>query len=246
MIKNLYGLVGQKLKHTFSKIYFDEKFRKLKLDFTYYRNYQLETIDEFPRFLREHPDVSGLNITFPYKESVMQYCDEITEEAKKIGAVNCIQFKLKKKIGHNTDVIGFRESFKPLLKKHHDKALVLGTGGANKSVVYVLNELNIDFKNVSLHPLENEFGYADLNKEVIKEYSIIINTSPIGMAPHDYLFPQIPYEFLSSKHLLFDLIYNPADTIFLQRGKEKGATTQNGISMLKRQAEESWEIWNQK
>ena len=190
-------------------------------------------------------DLKGLNVTIPYKESVIEYLDDLDDIAQKIGAINCIKIDEIQRVGYNTDYAGFRDSLKPLLKKHHTQALVLGTGGASKAVVYALQELGISTTLVSRKTGAAQLTYADINKEIIDNHTIIINCSPVGMYPDINQCPDIPYQFINSAHILYDLVYNPGKTMFLQHGEKQGATIKNGLEMLELQAEYAWEIWNQ-
>lgn len=249
-----FGLVGYPLSHSFSQKYFTEKFakesRSIGTDCEFI-NFPLENINDFPTLLESHPMLCGLSVTIPHKQSVMKFLDEVDEVAGKIGAVNCIKILkteggMQKISGYNTDVIGFEESLKPLLKPYHTKALVLGTGGGAKAIAYVLNKLKIDFIFLSRtgNPETGIISYNALNHKIISEHFLVINTTPAGMFPDRNVYPQIPYEHLTEKHLLYDLIYNPEETLFLRKGKEKGAVTKNGLEMLHLQAEKAWAIWN--
>ena len=233
-----FGLIGKSLKHSFSTSYFNEKFYKEGVD-AEYLSFELENIQDFKTLINEK-QLSGLNVTIPYKESIIPFLDELSNEAKIIGAVNTIQFINGITIGHNTDFIGFSNSIKPLLDGRKS-ALILGNGGAAKAVKYALDLLNIDFKTVNRN---TSFDYLDITLQTAEFYDIIINTTPLGTHPNTIEFPKIPYENLNSNHLLFDLIYNPSETKFLKYGKAKGATIKNGLEMLQIQAEESWNIWN--
>lgn len=239
-----YGLIGYPLSHSFSKGYFSEKFSKEKITDSNYEIYPIETIQHFEALCQSHPDFIGLNVTIPYKEQVIPFLDALDEEAKSIGAVNTIKFENGKKIGYNSDCYGFERSIKPFLQTHHKEALILGTGGASKAVEYVLKKLGIQFQYVSRAKSERAISYNDLNEEIIQKSTIIINTSPVGMYPNVTAAPPIPYEFIGEKHLLYDLVYNPEETLFLKNGKTKGAQVKNGLEMLYLQAERSWEIWN--
>jgi shikimate dehydrogenase len=253
-----YGLIGYPLSHSFSKKYFTEKFEKENIRDCIYNLYPISTINLFPQLINDHPDLCGLNVTIPYKESVIPFLDELDATAKGIGAVNCIKIltdetktigpiKNKKLIGYNTDAFGFRQSIKPFLEKQHEKALILGTGGASKAVAYVLKEIGVDCFYVSRtknSSAKNQFTYEELNENVMNAFKLIVNSSPVGTYPNITEAPQIPYQYISSDHLLYDLVYNPEQTEFLKRGKEKGAATVNGLSMLQQQAEEAWRIWN--
>jgi shikimate dehydrogenase len=247
----LYGLVGKSLVHSFSQKYFSEKFEKERIENTYYHLYPLNNIDEFNQLITYYSEVSGLNVTIPYKTSVIPFLDYIDDAAKEIGAVNTIRFdrensKLKLH-GYNTDYLGFWESIKPLLKSYHKKALILGTGGSSKAVSYALKQANIEHLFVSRNPeKENTISYQSLNHDILDQYQIIINTTPLGMFPEVEQSPDIPYQFLSPKHILYDLIYNPEHTQFLKFGKEQGSILKNGLEMLKIQADYSWKIWNNK
>lgn len=245
---NQYGLIGYPLSHSFSEKYFKEKFRKDNLTDSDYNLFPLKHIDQFPDLLKKNPSLYGLNVTVPYKESVIQYLDQLDEVAKAVEAVNCIKMKDdrngKKLIGYNTDVIGFEDSLKPKLESRHQNAIILGSGGGSKAVAFVFKKLGIDFKYVSRDPDANEsIAYQELTKSIIQDHLLIINTTPVGMYPQTQSFPPIPYEYLGKQHLLFDLIYNPEETLFLQKGKEQGATILNGLEMLHIQAEKSFEIW---
>ncbi|MFI5134447.1 MAG: shikimate dehydrogenase family protein [Chitinophagales bacterium] len=240
----LFGLIGYPLAHSFSKKYFTEKFKKEKISDCLYENFPLHSIEEFPSLIESHPDLLGLNVTIPYKEQVISFLDELDETSGKIGAVNTIKISQGKLTGHNTDVYGFMNSIKDLLQPFHSSALILGTGGGAKAVAFGLMKMGIEFDFVSRNPDEKELRYEDLDEAVIHQYKIIINTTPVGMFPDIDSCPPIPYELLTSSHLLFDLIYNPDETLFLMKGKQQGATVKNGLEMLQLQAERSWEIWN--
>jgi len=234
----IYGLIGKNLSHSFSTTYFKEKILKEKITDTEYLNFELEDITDFPQLIATK-NISGLNITIPYKESIIPYLDALTEDAKAIGAVNTIEFKSNKLIGHNTDVIGFANSITPLLEGRN-KALILGSGGGAKAVNHVLEQLNIDCKTVSRNSL---FDYSDITAQITGYYDLIINTTPLGMFPKVKRYPKIPYQYLGEKHLLFDLVYNPSETLFLTYGKARQCKIKNGLEMLQIQAEESWNIW---
>jgi shikimate dehydrogenase len=239
-----FGLIGYPLGHSFSKKYFEAKFEKEGIKDCLYDLYEIEDITLFPKIVKENPELIGMNVTIPYKEKVIPYLDQLDPACQKIGAVNTIQFLNGKTIGHNTDVIGFEKSLLPLLKNHHQNALILGTGGAAKAVQFVLEKLNISFKYVSRKKAKEHLLYTDLNEEIIEKYTLIINTTPLGMFPKIDNLPNLPYQFISKKHLVYDLIYNPLETAFLQKAKAQGATIKNGLEMLQIQAEESWKIWN--
>ncbi|PKP14251.1 MAG: shikimate dehydrogenase [Bacteroidetes bacterium HGW-Bacteroidetes-3] len=241
-----FGIIGKNISYSFSRKYFLEKFKKMGLDNYQYYNFDIPEIEEFPFLLYHREDeFKGLNVTIPYKEAIIKYLDEVDDEAQNIGAVNTVKITDENKlVGYNTDVFGFQKSIEPLLKSHHKKALILGAGGAAKAIAYVLKKLNIDFKSVSRIEAENRFTYEMLDAEIMNDYTIIVNCTPVGTHPNIEDAPAIPYQYLSVKHLLYDLIYNPAETKFLQEGKKHGASIKNGLEMLELQAEKSWEIWN--
>jgi len=243
---NKYGLIGKSLSHSFSESFFLEKFELLKLLNHSYKNYELSNEKDLADFLLEEAlTLKGFNITIPYKESIIPYLDTICIEAEKIQAVNCVKIENGKLLGYNTDVFGFSESLKPLLKKHHKKALILGTGGASKAIVFVLNSLGIEYTIVSRTKKENSFLlYKEITKEIITSHAIIINCTPVGTFPNIDEFPLIPYEYMNESHIAYDLVYNPKTTSFLQKANKQGATILNGSQMLVLQAERSWEIWN--
>jgi shikimate dehydrogenase len=234
-----FGLIGKTLSHSFSEGYFNEKFHKEDINDAEYKNFELNNISEFTDLISKIKH-SGLNVTTPYKESVIPFLDELTPHAKAIGAVNTIQFKDNKLIGHNTDTIGFSQSIYPLLNERN-KALVLGNGGASKAIQYALKTLNIEYKIVSR---KSSFDYSDISSKSIGYYDIIINTTPLGTYPEIADFPQIPYKELNENHLLFDVIYNPTESAFLRFGKTRNCSIKNGLEMLEIQAESSWNIWN--
>lgn len=239
-----FGLIGYPLTHSFSCKYFTEKFLREHRTDCAYDNYPLVSIELLPSLIEKETEIKGLNVTIPYKESVKPFLNELDDTAAFVGAVNCIDITSNIYKGYNTDVIGFELSLKPLLKAHHRQALILGTGGASKAVAYVLSKLGIAYKLVSRNRSGDYWIYDDLDKEIIQEHTVIINTTPLGTSPDIFSIPDIPYQFLSSEHLLYDLVYNPAETVFLQKGKEQGATIKNGYEMLELQAEASWKIWN--
>ena len=234
-----FGLIGKNLSHSFSKKYFNNKFYNENIKDCEYKNFELSHISEINNLISQIKP-SGLNVTIPYKVSVIPYLDELTPQAKAIGAVNTIQFKGNKSIGHNTDTIGFSQSIFPILNGRK-KALILGNGGASKAIQYALKTLNIEYKIVSRN---SSFDYLDISNQLIGYYDIIINTTPLGTYPNTTEFPQIPYNNLNKKYLLFDLIYNPKETEFLRFGKAKNCSIKNGLEMLEIQAESSWNIWN--
>ncbi|MEO6683158.1 MAG: shikimate dehydrogenase [Ginsengibacter sp.] len=241
-----YGLIGKTLGHSFSRKFFTDFFAENQLQGHEYLNFELTDLQREITDLKKNKNLSGLNITIPYKTEILSFLDEMTDECRQINACNCIQIKNGRWIGHNTDLIGFQKTFSPLLKPHHKKALILGDGGAAGAVKFVLNRLSIPYLIVSRKETTAPgfLKYADISREVIQEYNIIINTTPLGMYPHNDQAPDIPYEFIGKNHYLYDLIYNPARTVFLKRGEEKGTVVENGANMLVIQAEESWKIWN--
>lgn len=238
------GLLGRDIDYSFSKGYFTKKFTAEKLPFRY-ENFDLESISQFPELIKNNPDIVAMNVTIPYKEQVMSYLDKIDAEAAEIGAVNTISILKNGHLkGYNTDFHGFKTAISPLIKAHHTKALILGTGGASKAIAHALKTMRIDFDYVSRTKKPNvAFTYKDLNESIIKRYQIIINCTPIGTFPNIEACPDIPYQALNAEHLLFDLIYNPLETEFLRLGKVQGAATCNGYAMLEFQAEKAWKIW---
>ncbi len=238
-----YGLIGKTLKHSFSPQFFNDKFLVQKIDAQYHA-FELAEIEHFPALLQQKK-LSGLNVTIPYKESIIPFLDTLDQTAAAIGAVNCIQMHKGELKGFNTDIIGFTTSLKPLLASHHNAALVLGSGGASKAVQAGLHSLNIPFQLVSRKAQNGSLSYEQLNEELIEQHKIIINTTPLGMHPNVEMHPQIPYSAISAKHLLYDLVYNPALTSFLAIGKAQGATIKNGLKMLEGQALAAWAIWNE-
>lgn len=239
-----YGLIGRTLTHSFSKSYFTKKFEEQGINDCVYENYELKAIEEFQALFSSYPDIKGLNVTIPYKEDVVPYLTSMNDVVKEIGACNCIKIEGDDLVGYNTDVVGFRNSLEPKLKPHHKKALILGTGGAAKAIRYVLNQLHIEYALVSRRKKFNELGYEDLGEDIFAEYHLVINTTPLGMYPNVEGDPDIPYEFLTPKHFLYDIIYNPEKTKFLCAGEKQGAQICNGYEMLIGQAEESWRIWS--
>ncbi len=242
-----YGLIGHPLTHSFSKKYFTEKFEKEQLTDCEYHLFDISTINELTTVLKNNPELKGLSVTIPYKETVMAFLDKIDEEAKIIGAINTIKIENNKLIGFNTDYFGFKQSLKPFLEISQERALILGTGGASKAVYHALTSLNINCLFVSRNPKqENEISYNDVDEYVIKHHQIIVNTTPVGTFPNINDKPAIDYSQITSKHLLYDLVYNPAETEFLKEGKLQGAIVLNGLQMLQLQAEKAWDIWNNK
>ncbi len=255
-----FGLIGFPLTHSFSKKYFSEKFEKAGFEDCVYESFPLPNLSELPDLIKANPDLCGLNVTVPHKIGVLYYLDKLDPAAKAIDAVNCIKISNQHPVeaffsgefttakvrleGYNTDAYGFETSLKPLLKRHHNRALILGAGGAARAVAYVLHKLGIHYIHVSRRSIKKQMSYDQLTADVIKDNLLIINTTPVGTAPKIDMAPDIPYEYLSSRHLLYDLVYNPIETLFLKRGREHGTATKNGLEMLHLQAEKSWEIWN--
>ena len=239
-----FGLIGYPLGHSFSKKYFTDKFEREGITGNAYELYPIEEIGELEELLLSTPDLEGLNVTIPYKEQVIGFLDSMSPVVEEIGACNCIHIQDGRLMGHNTDVIGFSKSLLPKLKPHHNKALLLGTGGSSKAVAYVLKELGIAFLQVSRTPTEGMIGYEEIDQSMLETHTLLINTTPVGMYPNIEKAPAIPYAFIGPDHYLFDLVYNPERTRFLQEGALRGATVENGSEMLVIQAEASWEIWN--
>ena len=243
-IQYRFGLIGRDISYSFSRKYFGEKFERMQLTDHSYENFDLTSIDEFPDITKKTPQLKGLNVTIPYKEEVIAYLDKLDKKAEEIGAVNTIQFTKEGLVGYNTDIYGFEKALKPLLDKKDKNALILGTGGASKAVAYVLEELGLEFRFISRNPRAGQWHYRDLDQQIMQDYTIIINSTPLGTFPDVEKKPEIPYHLLTSDHLLFDLIYNPELTAFMKEGKSRGARVINGLKMLEFQAEKAWEIWN--
>ena len=239
------GLLGRNISYSFSRAYFKEKFEKEKITDTTYENFDIDTIDLFPSIIKKTKNLKGLNVTIPYKEAVIPYLDKLSKKAKAIGAVNTI--KITKKgmlVGYNTDCYGFKKTLQPYLKPQHKKALILGTGGASKAIAYALRELGITYHFVSRNQSDEvSLTYNLLNETIIKEHLIIINCTPLGTFPNIKDCPLIPYSAITNNHILFDLIYNPEEPMFLRLGKQQQAITINGLNMLKLQSEKAWSIW---
>jgi len=239
-----YGLVGKNISYSFSKNFFSEFFRKHKLDCSY-ENFDLQTIDELQTIVSQNPNLAGLNVTIPYKEQIIPFLDELDDETLEIGAVNTIKFDAQGKMkGFNTDHFGFSKSLLEQGNELPASALVLGTGGASKAVAFALNKLAIPFQIVSRKEGQNTINYNQLTEKLVSENLLIINCTPLGTFPEISQFPDIPYSGIGAKHLLFDLIYNPEKTTFLQKGVARGAKIVNGAAMLHYQALRSWELWN--
>ncbi len=243
-----FGLLGYPLSHSFSKKFFTEKFDNEGISDCVYELFPIENAARMMDLIAENPSLRGLNVTIPHKLNVMPFLNEIENAAKEIGAVNCISIDQSKTQpflkGYNTDAYGFSESLKPLLESNHQKALIFGDGGAAKAVKYVLKQLGIPFQIVVRKEVEGGLLYADITPELLAEYHLLINTTPLGMSPNLETCPPIPYEALTAKHLAYDLVYNPEEPLFLQKAKSQGAKIKNGLEMLYLQAERSWYIWN--
>ncbi|MGY3793689.1 shikimate dehydrogenase family protein [Aquimarina sp. 433] len=238
-----YGLLGRDIGYSFSRNYFSNRFEKENLPH-HYVNFDLKSIEELKEVL-ENKEIHGMNVTIPYKEEVIPYLDTLDPIAKEIGAVNVIKFENNGKLtGYNSDYYGFTESLKPLLTPKVKKALILGTGGASKAIAYALETLDIKYTFVSRNPDFKELSYNDLDEDIIRDFKLIINCTPLGTHPKVQNHPDIPFEHLGENHILYDLIYNPEETTFMRKGKDKGAKIINGLRMLVLQAERSWEIWN--
>lgn len=243
-----YGLIGYPLGHSFSVNFFNQKFSDEGINAKYI-NFEIPTIDQIIEVVSANPGLKGLNVTIPYKERVIEFLDQLSPEARAIGAVNVIRVsnengKIRMK-GFNSDVIGFTNSIEPMLENYHKKALVLGTGGASKAICYGLKSLGLETVCVSRYERPETICYRDITPDVVQEYNVIVNCTPVGMYPHSNECPQLPYDALNDKNILYDLIYNPDETLFMKRGAERGAQVKNGLEMLLLQAFASWEIWNQ-
>lgn len=243
-----FGLIGFPLSHSFSKKYFTEKFEKEQIKDCSYELFPIESIDLFSALLDQYPSLCGINVTIPFKVSVLPFLDEVDDAATEIGAVNCINIKEEngKRFlqGYNTDAFGFEESLKPLLKPQHKKALIFGDGGAAKAVKYVLKKLKIDFISVTRSKYQDAVLYDDITDEMLATHTLLINTTPLGMSPNTETAPNINYNLIGPEHLAYDLVYNPLETLFLKRAQANGASTKNGLEMLHKQAEQAWKIWN--
>ena len=240
-----FGIIGKTLVHSFSKKYFEEKFKKEGITNCVFNQYSLKRIEEIKGLIINNPNIEGFSVTMPYKEAIIPYLDEMDDIVKEIGACNCVKVKHGKLIGYNTDVIGFLESFLTMYEVHYFNAIILGNGGASKAVKYALEQLSIDSTFIARNPKnKDDIQWNTLSKEHFKEANIVINTTPLGTFPNIEEFPDIPYSEFNEHILAFDLIYNPEETIFLKNAKEKGAKTINGFEMLEIQADNAWEIWN--
>lgn len=243
-----YGIVGNPLVQSFSPRFFSEKFQKEGIDAAYLK-FEIPEITLFPEIISSSPDLKGLNVTIPYKEKIIPFLDELDPQAKEIGAINVVKVTRKngqvKLIGYNSDIIGFQNSIAPFIKKDiHKKALILGTGGASKAVAKGLENMGLEYIFVSRTKKEGQLTYEELDKDIFDSYTVVVNASPLGTFPDVDAAPDIPYQYLTSNHLLYDLVYNPAETKFLRLGKERGATIKNGGEMLELQALAAWDIWN--
>lgn len=239
-----YGLLGKNISYSFSRSYFSEKFKAENIS-AEYLNFDLQDLSLFPGILKQHKNLSGMNVTIPYKEEIITHLDEMDKVAQAIGAVNTIKFLSPGKLkGYNTDYYGFMESIRPFLKPQHSKALILGTGGASKAVAYAFSQLNIFYSFVSRSPGPDDLSYTHLNEEIMKDFKLIINCTPLGTHPKVEASPPVPTQFLTSQHLIYDLIYNPGTTLFMKKALDQKATVLNGRRMLELQAEKAWEIWN--
>ena len=250
MQHKIYGLIGYPLKHSFSQSYFEQKFAAEGIEDAVYRNFPMEYIDELTVLMDKEPNLRGLNVTLPYKEKVLWFMTKISPIAKAVGAANVVKFEENERgvwcpTAYNTDVVGFEKSFLKHKTEHLQSALILGTGGSAKAVAYVLKQLGIAYQFVSRRPQKDMLSYENLDRKTIENNLLIINTTPLGMFPKVDACPPIDYAAVGKDHFLFDLIYNPEETLFMKKGKQQGASVQNGYEMLCYQAEESWKIWNE-
>lgn len=244
-MSKLFALVGKDIDYSFSRAYFAQKFENENLHDHSYVNWDMPVIDHFAEFLAKNPNIKGLNVTIPYKQTILDYLPKISKNALAIGAVNTIRRTKKGQLkGYNTDWYGFYHSLVPLLQEHHTKALVLGTGGASKAILFALDKLGIQHLSVSRTPNEQQISYDQITQQIMQEYSLIINTTPLGTFPNVQSKVELPYDLITTKHLVYDLIYNPSETAMLQAAKQKGAQIKNGLQMLELQAERAFEIWN--
>ena len=245
LVRKRFGLLGRNISYSFSKGYFTDKFNSENFAGCTYENFDIPEITAFPEVIKNTSDLKGLNVTIPYKETVIPFLDKLSKKAVVIGAVNTIKITKKEKLkGYNTDYYGFQKSLEPLLQPHHKKALILGTGGASKGVAFALDELDIPYTFVSREAKENAIDYDRINATTFDNYQIIINATPIGTSPNVDASPLLPYEYFTEKHIAYDLIYNPAETQFLKKAAAQGAQIKNGLDMLIFQAEKAWKIWN--
>jgi len=239
------GLIGYPLLHSFSKSYFSQKINEEGITDLIFDNIEMQDISGLPDFLLKNPKYVGLAVTIPHKTSILPFLDDIETTALEIGSVNCLKINPGNIKGFNTDMIGFEQSIKPLLKKHHTQALILGSGGSSKTVAHVLKKMGLQTTVVSRTPSAGMIGYEEVSDEIMSTNTVVVNCTPLGMFGTELSSPILPYEVLTNLHLFFDLIYNPEETTFLQKAKQRGATTCNGLDMLLIQAEENWKIWHQ-
>ena len=241
--KKQFGLIGKNIEYSFSRKFFSEKFSSDNKYSNYdYTNYDIESIHDLNNVFNSK-NLCGLNVTIPYKEKIISFLDKISDEAEQIGAVNTICFENGSKVGYNTDIFGFTESLKMNKIDNIDSALILGTGGAAKTIIYFCNKNNIPFNVVSRQESNLNLSYNELNEDIFKKRVLIVNCTPLGTYPDIKKCPKLPYELINKENILFDLVYNPSETLFMKKGKEIGCKTLNGYQMLKLQAEKSWEIW---
>ncbi len=243
-MRRKFGLLGRNISYSFSKGYFTEKFETLGLKDHSYVNFDVQQIEDIATIVKDTEGLVGFNITIPYKEAIFPYLSEVDPKAEAIGAINVVKVMENGLKGYNTDVIGFERSIAPHLKKQHQKALILGTGGASKAVEFALKSLGLHCQFVSRTASENKWSYDQLNKDIMEQHTLIINCTPLGTFPNIENKPDIPYQYITKEHLVFDLIYNPKTTSFMKQAQANGATAVNGHQMLKLQAEAAWEIWN--
>ncbi len=239
-----YGLIGHPLTHSFSKTFFDKKFASENITDATFHLFDLESVEELTEVLSLHPLLKGFAVTIPYKQSIINFLDDISDEAKSVGAVNCVKIIKGKLTGFNTDVMGFAATLLPMLPTKSNKALILGTGGASKAVQHVLKQNRIPFQLVSRNATQETITYNAIDKTLMQSYNLMINCTPLGMFPNIESFPTLPYEYANENHIFYDLIYKPEETMFLKKAKDQGATIANGFEMLIAQAEKNWEIWN--
>lgn len=244
---DIYGIIGYPLTYSFSRQYFTEKIEREQIQGAVYHSFPLESIEDLPGLLKQFPELKGLSVTIPYKEQVLPYVTRLSAEVEAIGAANCIRIRQGELTAYNTDIIGFEKSFIKKREPHHNQALVLGTGGASKAVQYVLKKLGINFLVVSREPDAGalQIAYSSIDEALLNSHTVIINCTPLGMSPEEDTCPELPYHLLTPQHYLFDLVYKPAKTLYLQRGENQGCVIENGFEMLILQAEENWQRWNE-
>jgi len=239
-----YGIIGKSLVHSFSKKYFEDKFKNENISDVEFLEFEIENIEDIKALIKDHPELKGFSVTIPYKEAIIPFLDETDKVVQEIGACNCVRIENGKLIGYNTDTSGFLESFLTMYEMHYFKAIILGNGGASKAVIHALEELSIDSLIVARNPKnESEILWSDLNSKHFEDANIIVNTTPLGTFPNIDEYPDIPYSEINRHFLAFDLVYNPEKTVFLQKAEKNGAKIINGYDMLQFQAEEAWEIW---